>query len=332
MSVSRDERPFEAEAAHHADQDDHRAGDDHVAAARRHHGERRPLRGGHRGEPARTRSAVSTRATSDGVGPGRSARVRARSPGGWSPCPRPRSACVLHGRERRPRPRRGPRRPRGAIAWRSAGDGGSDVTCRSVRRTLPIRVEVAVLGSPRTLARRRARSSHRRCRAPGTAAGRTTDRARGSPPEERQSRLALARDHLELGAGVLADRGRVPLAVRRIADGARRRDADPLRVQRSGSARVRERGPSIVRSNASGSNLPVRSTPRPRRVMTRSRASSVGSPPAAAGGSSDEQADRVGPLVDRGHATAHARPAWTGSTWEATSTPTGSSPPARWNA
>ena len=74
------------------------------------------------------------------------------------------------------------------------------------------------------------------------------------------------------------------LAVLRVADGARGRHADAFRVQGPGPAAKRA-STSTVRWSASGSIRPVRSTPWPSRVMTMSRASSVGSSPSRNAGS-----------------------------------------------
>ncbi|GBC87824.1 hypothetical protein HRbin12_01842 [bacterium HR12] len=56
--------------------------------------------------------------------------------------------------------------------------------------------------------------------------------------EERQGRLPLTGEDLELRPRVLADRGRVPLPVRCVAHRARRRHADPLRVEGPGPTAV----------------------------------------------------------------------------------------------
>ncbi len=94
------------------------------------------------------------------------------------------------------------------------------VTNRSVRRTLPSWVETAARG------RRPAADVEHEVR---------RRRERGVQPlggaEERQRRLALAGEHLELGPRVLPDRGRVPLPVRGVPHRAGRGDADPLGVE-----------------------------------------------------------------------------------------------------
>ena len=122
------------------------------------------------------------------------------------------------------------------------------------------------------------------------------------PSQERQARLALAADHLELGAGELADGCRELLAVLRVADRARGRDADAIRVQGPGAAGEAsehvDRAPERLGIDPAG---PIDALAETRDDHVAGELGRI----AAAGRRRlhHEQPDRVRSLVDRGHAT-----------------------------
>ena len=132
--------------------------------------------------------------------------------------------------------------------------------------------------------RRRTRWNRRRCRAPGTATARSTDRARGSPrgttdPASRSPLITSSSLPAEL-ADRRANSSR--FAASRTALVAATADAVDVQC----ACTPAEASEHVDRAaKRLGIETPVRSTPWPSRVMTMSRASSVGSPPASAGGS-----------------------------------------------
>ena len=208
------------------------ARDDHVGAARRHHGQRRPFGGRHRRPAARRRSR--RRPATGGCG----GSVRDRR----SPSPSAIACTVVDvpatatnvrasatGIARSTSSSSSPTAAR--IRSRSAAAGGSPRTKRSVSRTLPICGRDRggrTLRSPG-----RTRSSRRRCRAPGRARG--ASRPRVAPRNE--SRASSSPLTISSADPASSRDGRLELVrVRGVAHRGRRADADPLDV-RSACAR-----------------------------------------------------------------------------------------------
>ncbi len=122
------------------------------------------------------------------------------------------------------------------------------------------------------------------------------------PTEERQARLALPTDHLEVSAGELEDGRGELLAVLRIAHRARGRDADATRVQ--GTSAAREAGEHVDRAPERLGIDP----PGPIDALAETRddhvAGELGRIAAVAQRRlHHEQPDGVRSLIDRGHAT-----------------------------
>ena len=179
----------------------------------------------------------------------------------------------------RARPRRDDPRSTSPKRRRSSSLGGSDGATRSVSRTLPICVEMRVVDESGSASRRRTPWSRRRYRSGGRARARVEA---PRPAEERERRLALAVDHLGLEPDPIANGTEELLTVGRVSDRGRRPDPDPSACR--ARARLANRAiASLARSIAAGSSEPVSSTPCPSRVITMSRASSVGPHAAAAG-------------------------------------------------
>ena len=193
-----------------------------------------------------------------------------------------------------PRPRAGRRRPR-PPARRVRPAGGSWRTWRSVIRTLPICVETACSARPGRspddeLRRTAADVLHEERAPPGS-----------SPCVPPRNDSAASCSPVMISAPPLCWR-----------TAPRRPRGSPRRARRSSLPRGCARPPALGRVGRRwrarprcapalhGPRRPVRSTSLPSRVMTMSRASSVGGVP---GRLDHEQPDRVRALVDRSHAS-----------------------------
>ena len=165
-------------------------------------------------------------------------------------------------------------------------------------------------------ARRRTRWNRHRCRAPGTADGAVDGSSPWVPPRNdspaSRSPLITSSSLPASSRTAAANSSRFAASRTALVAATRMRSACSARARRQKRAST-----STVRRSASGSRRPVRSTPWPSRVMTMSRASSVGSPPASAGGSTTSSRIEFVPW-----SIAATRPsrssAWIGSTCSAT--------------
>ena len=208
-------------------------------------------------------------------------------------------------------------------AARSSADGGSACTSRSLSRTLPICVEMACSAWPGLRAQHELRWSPRRCPAPGRARAPRQVQPVG-PAQERQPGLALARDDLRAPC-LRADERR-----RRTRRGSTRRARRWWPPPGCARPPARGRAGSTGRSRPAcaptppGRAGPCDRRPCPSRVITMSRASSVGASGAAAPGSSTSSRHEFVPwsmaatapralgvdrLDPRGHPRAHGIPA-----------------------
>ena len=276
------------------------------------------------GRPALARRRRAS-ASNDGSDPGRSGGVGARTPAGWSWCRRRRPASGRPAQGPRDRPPRDDPRSR----RRSAGDppalGGSDGVTRSVRRTLPSWVEMPCSTSPGALPKTNS------VEPPPISISRKGPRDGSRPVVPPRNESAASRSP-SITSGSIPTRSRTARRNSSRLAASRTADVAPIRIRSACRARARLANRAIVslaRSIAAGSSAPVSSTPWPSRVITMSRASSMGPTP----GRGSRTSRRV-EFVPWSIAAIRAprSSSCTGSTCSAVHRPAASSPPARWYA